>query len=631
MAKKAVMPRQTEAQLATLTATPPEGDEWLHEIKWDGYRMFCRVDHGQARFLSRNHQDWSARMRGLAAVAGRLPVEQAILDGEVVVLDEHGVSHFQSLQNAFSGSGAPLVYYAFDLLYLDGRDLREAPLVERKRLLKELLDASPDTANSLLYSDHIEGSGAEFLNQACQAGLEGTISKRRDRPYVSGRGTDWLKNKCRLAQEFVIGGWTDPTKSRMGFGALLLGCHRDGKLAYAGRVGTGFGDRLLRDLSTRLKAMEQKECPFDPWPHGETKRGVHWVQPTLVAQVQFANWTDEGILRQASFQGLREDKPASRVTCEVAVTTPKSKTVRRAPTRRTTAEPKETPVFETSVRLTSPERVVYPDVGLTKRDVFEFYAAVADWMLPHIANRPLSIVRCPEGSDKACFFQKHPMQGLSKAVRRVPIVEKDGPEDYMYVIDRDGLLTLVQFGVLEFHTWGAQVDKVDRPDRLVFDLDPDPGLGWPEVIRAAREVRGLLEDMGLQSFVKNSGGKGLHVVVPIDRRYDWKRAKAFTKRVADDLARDKPDRYVSNMSKAQRKGKIFVDYLRNDHGSTSIAAYSTRARAGAAVSVPLTWDELSPRIGPDHFTVQNLPQRLAKLKADPWEAMANVRQTLPAE
>jgi bifunctional non-homologous end joining protein LigD len=647
-----------KAQLAVLTKEAPDGDQWLHEIKFDGYRMGCRIDNGRVHFISRNGQDWSERVPSLRQAAKKLPVNQAFLDGEVVAMKPDGTTDFQLLQNAFRGERSQeLRYYTFDLLHLDGYDLSGVALEERKRVLAEL-SATVGKEAAIRYSKHVIGNGPAFYRQACERGLEGIVSKMRDRPYVPGRSYDWLKVKCLQKDEFVIGGYADPSGSRVGFGALLLGYYDgDKKLKYAGKVGTGFDHRTLLDLWTRLKALEQRESPFaDLRGTSGAIRDVHWVKPQFVAQIAFSNRTRDGMLRHPSFQGLREDKPAGDVVRETPVsvrqaieasTTATEDAVRRngrshkarphpASTASThmprsrAAEPDHRLEEFANVRLTSPGKVMYPDQGITKLELATYYFRIAQWMLPHVANRPLVLVRCPEGHDKECFYQKHPGIGTPKNLRQIDVREKTKMEKYLVVDDAAGLISLAQIGALEIHAWGSRADDIERPDRLIFDLDPDPTVKWARVIESARQVRQFLADIGLQSFVKTTGGKGLHLVVPIQRRHDWDEAKQFCKNVAEVIVRGDPGRYTSNMSKAARTGKIFIDYLRNARGATSIAPYSTRARSGAPVSTPLSWDQLSTAIRPDQFNIRNLPKRLASLRRDPWDGFDAVRQFLSA-
>lgn len=645
-AKPASFPSRVEVQLATLSKEPPSGDEWLHEIKFDGYRMICRIDNRRAQFITRNHKDWTKRLPFLAEAAQRLPVRQAILDGEVVVLRPDGTTDFQDLQNAFRDQRPEaLHYFAFDLLHLDGYDLTRAPLEERKRVLADVLARSGDALHIHL-SEHMKGKGPAFFAQASKMRLEGMISKRRDQPYQPGRGYAWLKVKCLQNEEFVIGGYTDPSGSRAGFGALLIGSHNaKGDLVYAGKVGTGFDNRMLEFLLEKLQPFKRKDSPFLNLKRGGAR--THWVEPKVVAQVAFGAWTRDGLLRHASFQGLREDKPAAEVTREKPMpvsraarkTKGKTSVVQNSLARRTPSERAMQAGHDAydarkqllaGVRFTSPDKVLYPDQGITKLELAHYYQAIAEWILPHIADRPLVLVRCPEGQKKACFFQKHPAQGTPDTLRQILVREKKKTEHYVVADDVAGLISLAQIAALEIHAWGSRADKLAQPDRLIFDLDPDPQLPWSRVVQSARQVHQFLQDLGLESFLKTTGGKGLHLVVPIERRHDWEEAKAFCKRVAEAIVTADPRNYTANMTKAARPGKIFIDYHRNGRGATAIVPYSTRARPGAPVSTPLTWKELSAHTPSDHYTVRNLVRRLEALKRDPWQEIFSVRQGLAA-
>jgi bifunctional non-homologous end joining protein LigD len=636
-AKKRPLPRRIEVQLATLTNDAPEGDEWLYEIKFDGYRMVCRIDGGRVAFLSRNHKDWTSRLPSVASAAKELPVTQAVLDGEVVALRADGTTDFEELQNAFrDGKEASLYYYAFDLLYAERHDLTGVPIEKRKEILAKLFANPP---RQLHLSEHLEVTGREVLEQACMLGLEGVIAKRKGRPYQPGRGVDWLKVKCGQAGEFVIGGYTAPSGSRQGLGALLVGYHDpDGALKYAGKVGTGFDARTLRQLLQRLTPMARDASPFADLKRGAGK--TYWVDPTLVAQVAFGAWTRDRRLRHPSFRGLREDKAAAEITLERAepiekVTRQSAKNAaRRTRTARkppplSPAEPVAANSYDArteqlaGVRLTSPEKVLYPEQGITKLELANYYRTVADWIMPHIEDRLLVFVRCPVGRGKECFYQKHPAVGTPDAFRLVPVKESKKTEDYVV-----GLISIAQIGALEAHAWGSRADKLEQPDRLVFDLDPDAAVPWSRVVESARQLRQFLEDLGLQSFLKTTGGKGLHLVVPIQRRFGWDEVKAFCKGVADAVVSADPENYTANMAKSARHGKIFLDYLRNGRGATAVAPYSTRARPGAPISVPIAWEELSPHLTSDHFTIRNIGKRLSALKQDPWEGIAALRQGL---
>lgn len=628
---KEPMPKKTEVQLATLTELPPEGDEWLHEIKFDGYRMICRIDNGKITFTSRNQQDWTGRLEGLVKATSRLKAKQAILDGEVVIFQRDGTTDFQALQNAFrEGRSADMKYIVFDLLYLNCRSLTELPLEERKQLLQTLLNESGSNS-AIQYSEHVDGHGDEFKQQACRLHLEGMICKRRDQPYRPGRSLDWLKVKCLKKDEFVIGGYTDPSGSRSGFGALLVGFHDEqGALHYAGKVGTGFHEHDLKELGDRLQQLEQAKSPFvDLQEKKGVVRTAHWIKPELVGQFSYANRTNEGRLRHASFQGLREDKAATEVTLDeptpVAAATKQARKTAKSEVADTAKADADT--FE-GVRLTHPEKVLYPEDGITKLELAQYYRDIADWLLPHLVHRPVVLVRCPDGQGKESFYQKHPGVGSPANLRQIPIKEKQKTANYLLVDDAAGLISLAQVSALELHAWGSREDKLEFPDRLIFDLDPAPDVPWGQVIDSAKQVKQFLEELGLRSFVKMTGGKGLHLVVPIERRHDWDEAKQFCKQVAESIEQAAPGRYTSNMSKAARPKRIYIDYLRNGRGSTAVIPYSPRARTGAPVSTPLAWEELSEKMHSDHFTIRNVLRRLASIKRDPWEELNTTRQSL---
>ena len=641
-ARKSPQESWVKPQLATLVTSCPEGEEWIHELKYDGYRILCRLKDGEATLWTRNGNEWTRKLPSIASAVSGLPVKNAWLDGEVVALLPDGRISFQTLQNAFDAhSDSNLVYYVFDLLYLDGYDLRPSPLLERKRLLSQVVKAA--TPSPLIqYSDHIIGQGDVAFAEACRTGMEGLIAKRADAPYVAGRNRNWVKVKCGHRQEFVIGGYTDPSGSRSSFGALLLGVYdAKGQFHYAGRTGTGFSDRSLKELHARLKRLEHSTPSFVDPPRGSEARGVHWVRPELVAEVAFAEWTNEGQLRQASFQGLREDKepraviherPHPIASGETAGKSPGSRWRRRKPKSENRSSPnpeagRESPVVG-GITLTHPDRVLYPDANVTKLALAQYYESISDWILPHVADRPLTLVRCPEGYDKECFYQKHANDRVPDSIGRVEIPEDDGTACYMVADSLPALIGLVQMGVLELHTWGAKRDKLDNPDRMILDLDPDPAVEWPAVIEGAQLLRTLLNELSLASFVKTTGGKGLHVVVPLQRVHTWEEVKSFSKALAEHLAQLIPERFLANMSKQKRKGKIYVDYLRNGKGATAVAAYSTRARPGAPLSVPLSWDELSNDLRSDHFTIHNIHERLGRLRKDPWKDYFKTRQRI---
>ncbi len=597
--KKARMPDFVAPQLAALKPHAPAGKGWIHEIKFDGYRLQARIEKGKVKLLTRSGLDWTAKFGDdVPKALGALPVEQAILDGELVVEASGGASDFSALQADLSaGRANRFVYYAFDLLYLDGRDLRGAALVDRKAALAKLLEGRPD---KLRYSDHFEEDGEMVLRHACRLSLEGVVSKRATAKYASGRGRDWVKSKCSDRQEMVIGGFMPSTTSKQAIGSLVLGVYDDGKLRHVGRVGTGFSRDVAHDLYTRLSALERKTSPFADKLDAVARRGVRFVKPQLVAEVEFRDWTADGRLRHAAFRGLREDKPAGEVVREdEGVATRKAST--------------------SKVKLTHPDRVYWKDAGVTKEGLASYYAQVWRLMAPHVVSRPLALVRCPQGTAKQCFFQKHGWKGMSGEIltRRDP--QGDGEDDTLIAVDSlDGLVGLVQGASLEIHTWQASLDELEKPDQLVIDLDPGDGVAWSTVIDAALEVRERLDAAKLTAFVKTTGGKGLHVVAPLKPAVGWDGVKDFARQLADSMEADAPDSFIAKATKAERKGRIFVDYLRNGRGATAIAPYSTRAQKGATVAMPLGWEDLGPEIGPGYFTVDNAMARLDNLAADPW-------------
>jgi bifunctional non-homologous end joining protein LigD len=624
-------------QLALLVEDAPDGPDWLHEIKYDGYRIGCLVNGGRVRLISRNGKDWSASFPEIREAAKALGVGDAIIDGEVAIAGPDGRTSFQALQNAAgSGSRAGLVYFVFDLLRLDGQDLTAEPLEARKARLQRLIAGAGARAPRIHYAEHVVGNGPAFLKQACAHKLEGIVSKRRDAPYRPGRSDAWRKTKCVGNQEFVIGGFTDPEGSRQGLGALLVGYYApDGRLRFSGKVGTGFTQKAAQDLRLRLESLEQPGSPFDPKPPGALGRRAHWVRPELVGQVEFTEWTADGHLRHPAFQGLRLDKPAREVRLE-------GPTDERAPKARPAAQPgPRTPassrksgtrssagVEVAGVALTHPDRVLFPDTALTKLDLARYYETIASWILPQVRGRPLTLVRCPNGVPGSCFYMKHARVAAAGALRRVRIPEKKKVGEYLVADTLAAVVALVQMNVLELHTWNATFERIERPDRLVFDIDPGPDVSWGQVVSAARAVREVLQALELISFVKTTGGKGLHVVVPLVPDRGWDDCLDFACGVAEALARQDPDRYTTGFRKAGRERKILIDYLRNNRGNTSVAAYSARARAGAPVSTPVTWEEVTPRLKPGRFTVETLPGRLARLPRDPWHDYGRTRQRI---
>ena len=627
-------------QLAQSTATSPRGDSWLHELKLDGYRIQIHVRSDEKKgastrrvlLLTRKGLDWTHRMPEIAAAAAKLNVTSAIVDGEAVALDDQGVSNFADLQAAFQeGRKRFITYFAFDLLHLDGHNLRELPLSKRRDILEGLIGDTGE-GNPLRFSEAISGEGNVIFEKACELGAEGIVSKLASAKYSSGRNSAWLKLKCHLEQEFVIGGFTLPSKGTQGVGALLLGYYEKGKLRYAGRAGTGFTQATHRSLRARLDRLATKASPLADVPRDQ-QHGALWVKPELVAQVAFSTWTRDGFVRQAAFKGLRDDKPAIEVARETAASPHGSE---QAATKvRNGAKPKPRPsrketAFAAGPAITHPEKVLDPESGMTKQDLAEYYAAVAEHLLPDVADRPLSIVRCPNGSHKPCFFQKHGGLGLPAGVKTVAVRDRKSgeTEDYLTLDSAEGLVGLAQMGVLEIHPWGSRNQSLEEPDRIVFDLDPDTAIDWRTLAATARELRNRLSKAGLKSFLKSTGGKGLHVVVPIRPDHEWLVIKDFAHRMALEMERAQPQLYVTKMTKATRKNRIYLDYLRNDRGSTSIAAYSPRARPGAPVAVPLEWSELDSE-RPPAFHVTDFSKWKTRLRKDPWRKLLATEQPFP--
>jgi len=624
-AKKAPFPGFVSPCLATLCERAPDGDNWLHEIKFDGYRLMAMIEKGHVRLMTRSGLDWTERFPALAAAFAAFPVAAAVVDGEAVVEDRTGVSSFSALQEALSTrkSTAEIVFYAFDLLYLDGYDLRGASLEARKDALAPLIEAAG--AQALRYSDHVVGHGPAMVENACRLGLEGIVSKRIDAPYRSGRHGAWLKTKCTNRQEFVVGGYAPSTATRGAIGSLALGAYDDGKLMHVGRAGTGFTQGTAKALFKQLQPLRRATSPFANALSSEEKRGLVYVEPKLVAEVEFRGWTGDRHLRHAAFKGLREDKSATEVLFEMprSQTDPEAGRARPASRRNAPSTSRAVPAkggnvdFE-GIRLTHPDRVLWEGQGLTKLGLAEYYADVAGFMMPFITGRPLALVRCPNGQGGDCFYQKRSFAGLSDAVEVVPIADKEGDTEALVIHDLRGLINLVQANVLEIHPWGARIDDLERPDTLIFDLDPGDGVDFGAVMDGAREVRQRLADLRIESYVKTTGGKGLHVVSPLVPDLGWDEVKAFAQGIAQAMESDSPQRFVSTMAKKARDGKIYVDYLRNGRGSTAIAPYSTRAREGAPVATPLRWEELTPALAPRRFTVETMGRRLDSLKSDPW-------------
>ena len=589
---------QAGAQLATLVDTPPEGPEWLHEIKFDGYRLLGFVSAHKALLRTRNDKDWTEKFPSLAAALIKLKAKDAVLDMEAVVLDAHGKSSFQSLQAALGKGGdrTKIVAYVFDLLYLDGKDLRKLALTERKKILEALLKKSKQEP-WLRFSDHVLGDGAKIFAAACKAGLEGIVSKQADGPYVAGRQKSWLKIKCGHRQEFIILGFSDARKGERAVGALYLGYQKAGVLHYAGKVGTGFSMQSARDLAARFARMsvakpvltreEATGLGAGEW------RAVHWIQPKLLCEVAFTEWTEDGHIRHPSFQGLREDKDAKEVKQEMPV-----------------KEKKSANMVVDGVAITHPDRVISEAGHITKGELAEYYAAVAALLLPEIIRRPLSLLRCPSGIGGECFFQRNPGKGLGADVKPFPFRHNGKKYEYLYIEDEKGLLEVVQMGAIELHPWGATIDSIEYPDRMIFDLDPGPDVPFEAVKLGVQDLKRRLEKKGMKPQLKCTGGKGLHVIVQLDGKSDWDTVKSNAASIADEMVTGAPDAYVATMSKAKRVGKIFIDYFRNDVTATAIAAYSVRARPGAPVAVPLDWKELAGLKSGSQFQIKDVLKRI---------------------
>ena len=654
--RRAGLPEFVPPSLATLRTGAPTGPDWLHEIKLDGYRLQARLDRGNVRLLTRNRQDWTHRFPPIAKAVAALPAQSALLDGELVVADERGISSFSLLQTALKeGRNDRFVYWAFDLLHLDGRDLTGEPLLARKAALEKLL-AGTARDGVIRYADHFEGEGPTIAKHAKEMTLEGIVSKRRDAPYRSGRSDNFIKVKFHNDDEFVVAGFAPSAAMTDAIGALIVAYHDNGELRYAGRVGTGYTRETAHDL-WQLLSKRRVERPPLVVPKTERRKDVTWVKPDVVVSVDFRGVTHDGLLRQASYKGLREDKPAREVVRQdpadpppgpaaagngatgktATKTATKAATGKPAPARRaasgsgtTMAASKSAPARSvdeqaqvSNVKLTHAGRVYWPDVGITKEDLAEYYVSLWDWMAPHIVGRPLTLVRCPEGIEGEHFYQKHIPANIKNSPLRRVVGGKD--HDVIAVESPDDLVALVQSGALEIHIRGSRLDALEACDRIVFDFDPGEGLGWNDIVAAARETRERLKRQKLESFVKLSGGKGVHVVVPIEDAA-WNKTKNFARDIALGMAADSPDQYVVKMTKSLRPGKIYIDYLRNSRDATAIAPYSTRARPGAPVAAPVSWQQLGRTTAANEFTVLNLKKHF---RGDPWRDIGKVRQRLP--
>ncbi|MBT2135041.1 DNA ligase D [Croceibacterium sp. LX-88] len=602
-------PKFRAPQLATLVDAVPAGNGWMHEIKFDGYRALIAAAGGDVHVFTRTGLDWTEKFAPLVERLRALDLPPSLIDGEIVAYGKDGNPDFSALQAVLKrGHGSQtakdaLSLHAFDLLEIDGRDLTQLTNIERKERLEALL---AEAAPPIHVADHVIGAGETLLKALCDAGQEGIISKSIDGKYASRRTRNWLKVKCTRRQEFVVIGWKKSSAKGRPFSSLLLAQNEQGKLIYKGNVGTGFDTDTLRDLASRMAKLERKSAPAEV---GRVEsRGVTWLEPKLVAEIAFAEFTADGNVRHGSFLGLREDKKARDVVPE---------------------KPAQAPATET-VKITNRDRVIFDEGGQTKGELADYYEAIAGLMLPWAAGRPVSLVRCPQGRAKKCFFQKHDSGSFGPDVHHVPITEKDGgTEDYLYIENAAGLLACVQMGTIEFHGWGSKVADVEAPDRMVFDLDPDEGLDFADVKQAAKDIHDRLADIGLTSFAMLSGGKGVHVVVPLTPGHSWDAHKDFSKRFAEALSQAEPDRFVATMSKAKRKGKIFIDYLRNQRGSTAVLPYSARARAGAPVAVPIAWDELNAMKDAHPFSIDAAKKLIERASSKGLAGWGFAEQSLP--
>lgn len=621
-AKSAALPESIKPQLATLVESVPDGD-WRYEVKFDGYRIMARIDSGKVQLFTRNGHDWTAKMPQQAEALAALGLESAWLDGEVVVPNEDGTPDFQALQNAFEvGRSGTIVYYLFDLPYLNGMDLREVPLEERRAALSQVLEHNDN--DLLRFSADFTEQPESVLESACQMKLEGLIGKRAGSTYVSKRSSSWVKIKCKNRQEFIIVGYTDPKGARSGFGALLLGLHDEaGALQYAGKVGTGFNQVTLKSLHAKLEALEVDKSPLAKAPPAADVRGAHWLKPELMCEVAFAEMTRQGVIRHSVFHGLRSDKPAQAITHE------------RPAKAATTGSGKAAASSANSagkIKISNPERIIDKTIGATKMELARFYAEVAPWALPHLRHRPLALVRAPEGIDGELFFQKHTEKLSIPHITQLDTALFPDHAALMTIDTPEALVSAAQMGTIELHTWNAVAPVLDHPDRFVLDLDPDPALPWKRMVEATQLTQTLLDEIGLQSFLKTSGGKGLHILVPLEPAHDWAEVKAFSQAIAQYMAKLMPQHFSAVSGPKNRVGRIFIDYLRNSQGASTVAAYSVRAREGLGVSVPIHRDELADLKGANLWTIRNLMPRLEEQgDDDPWTGIDATGQRITAD
>ena len=611
-----------EVQLAKLVKTVPEGEDWLYELKYDGYRIMAFVEGNSVRLLTRNNHDYTKRFHAITPIliswaAGRAMV----LDGEMVVTDESGKSDFNALQNYMKNPGVKsLTYIVFDLLALNGVDIRGSRLVIRKEMLEDLMKDAP---GNLHYSRHIIGNGKDSFNVSCEANMEGIVGKKLDSIYSGTRNGDWIKLKCDKRQEFVIGGYSISDKKTNGISSLLLGLYEGAKFVYVGRAGTGISESDEKDLVKKFDILKRIDSPFESEPKSKSNEKLIWLEPELVAEIKFAEWTKEHLLRQASFKGIRTDKDPREIIMEKAEEeTELPSSIQKV---EKTMKADENGIMIEGVKITNPQKILFDDPEITKEDVIRYYAGISERMLPYVSNRILSIVRCPKGISQTCFFKKHP-NSSNKGVKTISITTGDGETDeYFYIEDTSGLISEVQMGTLEFHTWGSRVEELEKPDMMVFDLDPDEGMDLNRVRQGVRDIKSLLAELSLNSYLKISGGKGYHVVVPLKPVADWNTVHDFSRRVVEVMEQKWPDQYTSNVRKSNRKGKIFIDWIRNGRGATSVAPYSLRARKGAKVSMPISWDELDT-VAPDGISLSEALSRA--IGNDPWKDFFQNNQML---
>jgi bifunctional non-homologous end joining protein LigD len=633
-ARKARLPDQIKPELATLVEKAP-GGQWSYEVKFDGYRIMARIDHDEVKLFTRNGHDWTHKLPDQAKALAALGLESAWLDGEMVVTDEQGVPDFQALQNAFeAGRSGNILYYLFDLPYLNGVDLREVPVEERRAALSTVLKTSKDPL--LRFSDAFGEDPEALLNSACQMQMEGLIGKRLGSPYVSRRSSDWVKLKCKHRQEFVIVGFTDPKGSRSAFGALLLGLHdRDsGELRYAGKVGTGFTEATLNSIHQQLKPLQTKKAAVVNPPSGAEFKAVHWLKPSLLAEVAFAEMTKDGSVRHAVFHGLRDDKPAKDITEErpTAVKTAPAKKAAAKPTaskKKAEPAPSQIGLEQGKVRITHPDRVIDASTGATKVQLAQYYASVAEWILPQLKDRPVALVRAPDGIAGELFFQKNAER---LAIPGITTLDQQLTGQPMMVINNaEALIGAVQMSTVELHTWNATTDNLDKPDRFVLDLDPDPALPWKRMVEATQLTLTVLDELGLKAFLKTSGGKGIHLVVPLTRKHGWDEVKDFSHAIVSHMSKMLPERFSAVSGPKNRVGRIFIDYLRNGLGATTICAYAVRTREGLPVSMPIFREEVPTLKGGNQWNIHNAHERLAEVGDEPWADLKKTRQTITAE